>query len=190
MTKIGHSCLACRAQQHYDCQFSNCTCAVCDQGIKDSEIMDQLRSSDMRGGDTMAQLKNEEPTKIEQKPAKGIGKIFGKPITIIGFESFMGKPSETTKPEKIVKNEETGKLETQYNMIETQEVFNIDGENINRFFLTDATADQLKKENVLNSIEKKDFLKVEVYKYDKGNSSNWYYYFKNAAAEINQEKLG
>ena len=190
MTKIGHTCFACSSAQHYDCEFSKCACGVCSYTSIDQMIMDELRSSDMRGGATMAQLKNEEPTKIEQKPAKGIGKIFGKPITIIGFESFMGKPSETTKPEKIVKNEETGKLETQYNMIETQEVFNIDGENINRFFLTDATADQLKKENVLGSIEKKDFLKVEVYKYDKGNSSNWYYYFKNSAAEINQEKLG
>jgi len=56
MTKIGHSCLACRAQQHYDCQFSNCTCAVCDQGIKDSETMDQLRL----GGERKKMIEKQE----------------------------------------------------------------------------------------------------------------------------------
>ncbi len=189
MTKSWHTCEACTAAQHYDCQFSTCDCGVCKVTTLDELLMDELRSTP-RGGEKMAKLENEEPTKIEQQPAKGIGKIFGKPITIIGFETFMGKPSDNTKPEKIVKNEETGKLETEYNLIETEEIFNIEGENVNRFFLTDATANQLKKENVLTLIEKKDFLKVELYKYDKGSGNNWYYYFKNAEGKTNQELLG
>ena len=47
MTKSWHnsdgSCIACNSNQHYDCQFSKCSCGVCKTTSIDEIIMDELR---------------------------------------------------------------------------------------------------------------------------------------------------
>jgi hypothetical protein len=95
-------------------------------------------------------------------------------LTLIGLETFRGKPAPKTDSKKIG---EDGQIE--YNIVETKESFEIDGEQVNHFFLTDATADQVKKEGILEKIESKDYLVVELYKYKNPKTQAEYWYFKN-----------
>ena len=140
------------------------------------------------GGETkITRLKHEEPEKQDYPLTMGIGKVAGQSLTIKGYKKFMAKPTDRTSPEKITKNPETGQNETEYKVIETLEKFDINGEKVNNFFLTDATARQLENENVIECIQKKDYLIVEPYMYQ--GKKNSYWYFRNPTPKDSQETL-
>lgn len=56
MTKSWHTCEACRAKQHYDCQFSTCDCGVCKVATLDELLMDELHS----GGEKKKMIDKQE----------------------------------------------------------------------------------------------------------------------------------
>ena len=56
MTKSWHTCEACTAAQHYDCQFSTCDCGVCKVTTLDELLMDELRS----GGERKKMIEKQE----------------------------------------------------------------------------------------------------------------------------------
>ena len=120
---------------------------------------------------------------MDEKPTKSITKIIGKVITIIGFETFRGKPTKFTTPDAIGQDGLT-----EYNKITTLESFKLGDEQVENFFLNKACTSLLRR-NVTEGgeITPQEPLKVEVYTH-KGKSSD-YTYLKNVDTKT-QEKIG
>lgn len=76
----------------------------------------------------------------EQTKAVGIGKIAGKIINISAFKTNRGRPSPYTTKEAIG---EDGL--TEYNIIDTIESFEVNGQQVNSFFVTPAIVKQIKR---------------------------------------------
>lgn len=97
---------------------------------------------------------------MEQVPAKGISKLLGKTITIIGYESKRGQPTKFTKPLDIG----TDKL-TDYSIIDTLESYPVDDKKISRWFVNPKTIGKYLESAIAENgaITKDDSLIVDVY---------------------------
>lgn len=78
--------------------------------------------------------------KQEQTKAVGIGKILGKIINIKNFRVNRGKPSKFTSQDAIGSDGMTD-----YNIIDTVESFDINGQSVNSFFITPAIVKQIQR---------------------------------------------
>ena len=76
----------------------------------------------------------------EQTKAIGIGKISGKIINIKDFRTNRGKPSPYTPKEAIG---EDGM--TDYNVIDTVEIFDVNNQQVRSFFVTSAIVKQIQR---------------------------------------------
>lgn len=76
----------------------------------------------------------------EQSKAVGIGKILGETINIRDFRTNRGKPSPYTSKDAIG---EDGM--TDYNVIDTVETFDVNGQQISSFFVTPAIVKQIQR---------------------------------------------
>jgi hypothetical protein len=76
----------------------------------------------------------------EQTRAIGIGKISGEILNIRAFKTNRGKPSPYTPKEAIG---EDGM--TDYNVIDTVEIFDVNGQQVRSFFVTPAIVKQIQR---------------------------------------------
>ena len=76
----------------------------------------------------------------EQTKAVGIGKISGKIINIKDFHTNRGKPSHYTPQEAIGDDGMTN-----YNIIDTVESFDVNGQQVSSFFVTPAIVKQIQR---------------------------------------------
>ncbi len=74
----------------------------------------------------------------EQTKAVGIGKISGRIINIKDFRTNRGKPSHYTPQEAIGDDGMTN-----YNIIDTVESFDVNGQQVSSFFVTPAIVKQI-----------------------------------------------
>ena len=76
----------------------------------------------------------------EQTKAIGIGKISGKIINIKDFRTNWGKPSPYTPKDAIGDDGMTD-----YNVIDTVEIFDVSNEQVSSFFVTSAIVKQIQR---------------------------------------------
>ena len=76
----------------------------------------------------------------EQTKTVGIGKISGKVINIKDFRTNRGKPSHYTPQEAIGDDGMTN-----YNIIDTVESFDVNGQQVSSFFVTPAIVKQIQR---------------------------------------------
>ncbi len=76
----------------------------------------------------------------EQAKATGIGKISGSVINIRNFKTNRGRPSQFTPKEAIGDDGLTD-----YHIIDTVESFEINGQQVNSFFVTPAIVKQIQR---------------------------------------------
>jgi len=76
----------------------------------------------------------------ERTKAVGIGKISGRKINIKGFRTNRGRPSPYT-PNNLIGEDGL----TEYNIIDTVESFEVNGQQVSSFFVTPAIVQQIKR---------------------------------------------
>jgi hypothetical protein len=99
MTKSWHTCEACRAKQHFDCQFSTCECEVCKVATLDELLMDELHS----GG---------EKKKMIEKQESGTGKYLNVAFVNSNKVTEIRINSIAEEVEKEFENKKTGIMES------------------------------------------------------------------------------
>ena len=103
MTKSWHnsdgSCMACNSNQHYDCQFSKCSCGVCETTSIDEIIMDELRVGGVK-------------EKMIEKQESGTGKYLNVVFVNSNKVTEVRINSIAEEVEKEFENKKTGIMES------------------------------------------------------------------------------
>ena len=100
------------------------------------------------------------------------------------MEKYRGKPSIHTNKDKIGSD-----VKVEYNKITVEEVFDIEGNKVSNFFLTEATADQLKKQGAVETL-KTDVIVCEPYRHTNQATGKSYFWLRNPTKPApKQERL-